>query len=75
MAINYRKIRAQIRSEKHGKRTQYFFDVTPEQKADDVTPIATWSKKQLLDVIACFTYNDEDWQGNRIHTFSKHFKL
>lgn len=75
MAINYRKIKSQIRCRKHGKRTRYFFDVTPEQAADDVTPIAAWSKKQLLDAIAYFTIHDVDWRGNRVHSFSKHFKL
>lgn len=75
MAINYRKIKSQIRCEKHGERTKYFFDVTPAQKADDVIPIAAWNKKQLLDAVAYFTNNDVDWDGNKFETFSKHFKL
>lgn len=72
-AINYRKIKSQIRCERQGKRTQYFFSVTPEQEADDVMPIAAWSKKQLLDIIVYFTNHDVDWRGNRASTFSKHF--
>lgn len=75
MAINYRKIKSQIRCEKHGKRTKFFFDPTPVQLFDDVIPITAWSKKKLLDAIAFFTNNDVDWKGNKIETFSKHFKL
>lgn len=75
MSINYRKIKSQIRCEKHGNRTRYFFDVTQEQRNDEVMPIAAWNKKQLLETIAYFTNHDVDWKGDKIESFSKHFKI
>lgn len=63
MAINFKKLKAQIKPFKPEAKNGYIFIATDEQKKDGVCSVAKpGSKRGLLSALVWFIQNDSDFK-------------
>lgn len=63
MAINFKKLRSQIRQFKPEVRKGYIFLVTDEQKNNFIVSVAcVGSKRRLINFLVGLIETDEDWR-------------
>ena len=68
MAINFRRLNAQIRPFKQESKRGFIFIATDEQKDNFIPSVAKeGSRRSLIRVLTWFIHNDED--------FAREFKL